>query len=317
MPHSPTSLLERAKTAKRESRYLDFKETFDPSGPGEWVEIVKDLAAMANSGGGVVVIGVKNDGHPSGFDVAPVLALDPATITDKLVKYTGEQFADFEIHDVVRDGANVAVIEVGQVSDAPLVFIKPGTYLVGPKQQKTAFPRGSIYFRHGAKSEPATNADLRDFIDRRLDKIRKTWLGGVRKVVTAPADSEVAVLTRTGTDERGFPVGFRLTDAPGAPLFGQLDPDETHPYLQKDAIAKINDRLPTGLRQANTYDMQAARAAHGIDETTHPEWIHQPKFGSKQYSDAFVDWFVERYKADAAFLDKARTRYYELQHAES
>ena len=41
--------IERARVAKRESKYLDFKERFDPGSLGEWCELLKDLVAMANS----------------------------------------------------------------------------------------------------------------------------------------------------------------------------------------------------------------------------------------------------------------------------
>jgi hypothetical protein len=79
-------------------------------------------------------------------------------------------------------------------------------------------------------------------------------------------------------------------------------------------LAAINACLPSSVRQANSYDVQAVRAALEINETTHPEWIHQPKFGSKQYSQDFVDWFVSEHSANKRFLDEARGRYYEIQY---
>jgi hypothetical protein len=78
-----------ARQAKRESKYVDFKESFDPADKGEWCELLKDLVAMANSGGGIVVVGWNDKGQHSGKPVNAVLDLDPATITDKFVKYTG------------------------------------------------------------------------------------------------------------------------------------------------------------------------------------------------------------------------------------
>lgn len=311
--------LDRAQTAKRESRYLDFKDRFDPDSTGEWVELIKDLVAMANSGGGVIVIGVRNSGDPAGSDVSRVLALDPATIADKLQRYTGEHFADFEVHEVKRAKQAVAAIVIGAAA-TPISFTHVGTYQVtvrGDKQkQKTAFSVGAVYVRHGAKSEPATTADLRDMIDRRVDAMREAWLGDIRKVVSAPPGSEIAVFTRGGSDDAGAPASIRLTTEPGAPVYGKLEPDQTHPYLQKDAIAEINSRLPKSVRKVNAYDVQAVRAALDVNETTHPEWIHQPKFGSKQYSDAFVDWMVEHHSTDDDFLQDARGRYYDLQYGD-
>jgi hypothetical protein len=102
------------------------------------VELIKDFAALANSGGGALVIGVDNIGGPSDADLAPVLSLDPAKITDKLAKYTGQHFSDFEIKEVERSGQQAAVIEVGAASEL-LIFSLPGTYPnpEKPDRQKT------------------------------------------------------------------------------------------------------------------------------------------------------------------------------------
>jgi predicted HTH transcriptional regulator len=70
--------LPRAVEAQRESKYVELEEQFDPTNDGDWLELTKDLAAIANVDGGVVVIGVRNDGSSSGADVRPVLALDGA-----------------------------------------------------------------------------------------------------------------------------------------------------------------------------------------------------------------------------------------------
>ncbi|MFN2471798.1 MAG: RNA-binding domain-containing protein [Gaiellaceae bacterium] len=76
--------LPKARAGRRESKYVEFKEQFDRTNDGEWLELFKDFVAIANIGGGVIVIGVRNDGTASGADVRPVLALDGATICDKL-----------------------------------------------------------------------------------------------------------------------------------------------------------------------------------------------------------------------------------------
>lgn len=73
MPHKPPTVTQRVEAAKVESRSLDFMESFDPTQLSEWLEVVKDLVAMANSGGGLIVVGVCNKGQPSTADV-PVTA---------------------------------------------------------------------------------------------------------------------------------------------------------------------------------------------------------------------------------------------------
>jgi len=46
-----SEIVEKGLRAKRESKYVDFKRKFDPANPGEWCELIKDMVAMANSGG--------------------------------------------------------------------------------------------------------------------------------------------------------------------------------------------------------------------------------------------------------------------------
>lgn len=282
-------LLRRARDAQRESKYVDFKARFDPRDDGEWIEIVKDLVAMSNSGGGVVVIGVNNGGTPSGADVTDVLNIDNAKIVDKFVRYTGENFDDFELHSVTRSGTDAAAIVVGAVTGAPLVFTQAGKYTTAGGKSKTAFARGAIYVRHGAKSEPATRSDLTTFIDQCLEQTRARLLSGIRQVVEAPSDSEIVGIERV-TDDTGQQ-RIRVTTDPSAPVFGQINTDDTYPHRQTELVQQVNKRLPRKIA-INRYDVDAVRRVHKINDKTAPQFAHQPKFGSMQYSDAFVDWLV-------------------------
>jgi hypothetical protein len=283
-----------------------------PSSVAEWCELVKDLVAMANTGGGVIVIGVRDDGRASGADITEVLALDPATITDKIHAYTREHFAGFDVLEVRRGRRRVAAITIDAV-DVPLVFASPGTYpdATKPGKQKTAFSRGTIYFRHGAKSEPAVSTDIAGVIERRLDRERETLLRNVRRVVEAPPGTEILPIRRGVLGAEGQPTAIQLTTDPGAPIYGRLDPDQTHPYRQKEAIIEINEKF-AGDASVNTYDMQAIRAVHEITEERFPEFVHQPRYASQQYSDGFVDWVVDQIARDNDFLADARRRYQRL-----
>ncbi|MEO5959951.1 MAG: ATP-binding protein, partial [Opitutaceae bacterium] len=54
----------------QESADFDFKASFAVKNTGDWCELLKDIVAMANSGGGRLLIGVTDDGKPSGVAVA-------------------------------------------------------------------------------------------------------------------------------------------------------------------------------------------------------------------------------------------------------
>ena len=101
--------IEKVKKAKRESKYIEFKEKFDINSSQDWCEIIKDIVAIANSGGGAIIF-VNNHGKASEYDVSSILDLDPAKITDKIAKYTNQQFSEFEIEEFKRDGKKIAVL---------------------------------------------------------------------------------------------------------------------------------------------------------------------------------------------------------------
>ena len=302
----------RAAEARRESKFVEFKGQLDPAKEGEWLELTKDLAAIANVGGGVIVIGVESDGSASHSDVRAALALDGANIFNKLAKYLGEDFDDFEVSIVTRGDDKVAAIIVGPAEEAPLTFIRPGTYPDPrrPDQQKSAFGRG-VYFRHGAKSEPATREDLRLFINRRLNRIRDDWLGGIRQVMAAPDGAEIVAIERVESDDGTRTI--RITTDEDAPLYRLADWDVSHPYRQKELVEEVNKRLPNHAT-INSHDILSVRRAHKIDVLTQPEFVHRPKFGNFQYSDAFIEWLMNQYGRDARFFSIARDRYYQMTH---
>lgn len=296
-----TSVSDNVIAAERESRSVDFKLSFDLNAASDWCEVLKDIVAIANSGGGAILFGVSNDGAtPGDASVEKILALDPAVLTDKLNKYTGVQFDDFAIEAARRDGVQIAALRIG-CARVPLVFSKPGTYPIADGKQKTAFGVGTLYVRHGAKSEPANTNDLGRIIERRLHDLRKDWMAGVRKVVNAPAGSAVNVLppaTRQSSDPSATPI--RITTDPMAPEYRLVDPDATHPYRQKEIISEIGRRLP-GVR-LNQYHIRAIRQLYGIDSDH--GLFHKSRFAPPQYSPKFVDWLCEQHARDPLFFDK-------------
>ena len=47
--YSRETLIEEAKAATQESKNIEFKESFEVDSTGEWCELIKDVAAIANS----------------------------------------------------------------------------------------------------------------------------------------------------------------------------------------------------------------------------------------------------------------------------
>jgi hypothetical protein len=278
----PTRLLKRAAAAKRSSKRVELGTT------AAWAVLVRDVAAMANSGGGVIVV--------------PTRELDEEELYEQLATYVEPDFEAVEVLGLTRAGAPAVAIVVEAVT-TPLAFARDASVEAG-----LAFARGEVYFRHGARSGPATGADVRDFIGRALEATRRQWIANIRQVMHAPDRAEVAIFETAERDEEGRPTLIRLTTDPHAPLYGQVDPDRSHPYRQKEVINELNSRLD-GARAINAFDILSVRRVHGVSEETRPEFVHVPKFGSPQYSDAFVDWLIEQHARDPRFFDEAKVRY--------
>lgn len=300
------SNLDEAINATTESANVEFKQTFELSSTQDWVEIIKDIVAVANSGGGTLLFGVDNFGQPTDESVEAILRLDPADITNKVKKYTNYEFVEFALVEALKGDTTIAALQIFALS-TPLVFTKPGTYPTHDNKQRTAFGLGTIYFRHGAKSEPGTYEDLREFVGREVAKVRDEWLDNIRKVVEAPTGSQVFLIKPDSTDE-GSPgeVPIRVVDDPSAPAFQRLDRDNTHPYRQTEVIKELNRRLKESA-SINQHDIKCIRAVHSVDQK--PQFYDQPKYGSPQYSDAFVEWIVEESSKDPDFFARTRSEY--------
>ena len=299
------TLLERALTARRESRRVEFKESFDLHSQQAWCEVIKDIVAIANTGGGIIVFGVDHKGHPTGEDLSPIAALDPARIGDKLHRYTDSHFVDFDVVDAVKDGHPVIALIVGEAV-SPIVFSKPGTYAAADERQRSAFTQGAVYFRHGAKSEPGTTEDLAVAISRRVDAVRKSWLSAVTKVVKSPVGAAAPSLPPEIKDsDSPDATPIRIVDDPAAPAFRIVDYDKTHPYRQKELLNALRAGRPD--LNINQFDLQAVRHVHAVD--ANPEFAFKSQFGARQYSPKFLNWLLSRAEEDPDFFIKARASF--------
>lgn len=302
-------LVERARTARRELKDIKFTDHFDPTGEGGWCELLRDILAFANSGGGAILVGLAADGSPSGVDPSQLIATDPAEVTDRIAKYTGVNFAGFKIMRLERyDGSQLAAILITG-SEAPIPFTRFGICDLGGGKQKTAFSKGSLYFRHGAKSEPANARDMIKWRDRSIGRARRDWLEGIRKVVSAPVGHTVTVVPSSEHAPATSVVHGSLSAAAKGPKVAVQNAQEIWPYRRKDLLLEANRRL--GSEKIREFDVQCANWKLDIVKA-HPEFAYRPhKLAAPQYSPAYVDWLVDKFEKDAHFFVRLREEYSE------
>jgi hypothetical protein len=305
-------LIQLGEIARTEDAQVEFKSKFAPEEKAAfWAEIVKDIVALANTNGGVIVFGINDDCSAAAFDCQSLESFDPAKITDQIAKYTDIQFHDFFIFSAVRLEGTFPAIGV-YPRRLPIVFTKVGTYNIGTKDkqvQKTAFSQGTLYFRHGAKSEPANQDDVRDAFFRELTRDRQEMLKNLSQVVEAGPGTRVIVADATSPTS-----DVRLTSDPSAPEIRVRDLRDTHPYRQGEAISAIRKKLERSVK-LNSHDFICIKFAEKISAQSRPDLIHMPhEKASPQYSEQFVELVAnklaanENYQADCRAAFKAHQR---------
>jgi hypothetical protein len=293
---------EELKKSTAESGQVDFKSHLDVENEGEWLEIIKDMVAMANSGGGLIIFGLDDNGSPSDFEAEQLLTFDTADITAKVRKWTSFDLPGVTWLDGARNDKRIVALKIDGL-ETPVPFVKDGQYTIN-QHTKFAFRAGQFFFRHGAKSEPGSAHDIRSSIERRLQVVRDEWLGNIRKVVEAEPGSTVRVVTPT---EASLAVvsGVRLVDDNSGVAHKLIHPDITHPLRQCDVIQRVNDRLQ-GAMKINQAHVQDIRRVHNIDEKPNFYFKRTLRGALTQYSEAFVDWIIENYTKNPGFFDQAR-----------
>jgi hypothetical protein len=256
-------------------------------------------------------LGIDNKGKTVRSNVRPVLDIDHADLVNKIYKYTNTHLSDIEITEERKSGRKVAAFRI-KPAPVPIVFYKPGTYDLGGGKQGRAFSEGTVYFRHGAKSEPATTEDIRKAIEKRITAMRKEMIKGVKKIVAAPFDSTVIVLPKeAGELKESSATPIRIVDDPSAPAYRKVDFDVTHPYRLKEFIKRVQQAFE-GKVIISSYDILCLRRLYNLDGNE--EFCHKPLYGSLQYSDALLQWLNEQYVKDPEFLSKFRKECFERRY---
>jgi hypothetical protein len=291
--------LEHAKNAESApASRLQIERQFEQRSERDWCNLIRDIAAIANSQGGDIVLRMPTE--------AP--ALTRSDILRKISDYSDSVFDEIEVGALDRSQPAVVRVTVGR-SLFPIVFTTAGGYVDPNEAEKRieAFAAGSIYFWHAGTSVPGGTGDLRDFFERLLRRVRRRWLRGIRRVLTTPIDS----VANTATNRKGprakhvatanlQPV--RITTDPDAPALQPQDVDRLYPWRQKDLLGELNARL--GRRALTTYDIQAVRRQHRLDER--PDFVFHLPGAGRRYSPAAADWFIDQHARDSEFFKKAR-----------
>lgn len=145
---------------------VDFKERWNDRG-----QLAKTLLSMANSRGGVIVIGVReeNDGSivPEGLDAFK----DKATINDEVAKYISPGL-DYEVFDFSYDSSEYAAVQ-NKKFQLVVVHDTPDRLPFVSMNATTDLEKDIIYVRRGTKCEKATADEIEKIIESKVSTIFK------------------------------------------------------------------------------------------------------------------------------------------------
>lgn len=192
---------------KEERTELDYKEAFDSSNPKDKVELAKDAIAMANTNGGYLILGARDDGTPAGLSRDQYDGLDGSKLSNKISAYCRPREVSLTLHkhqmDVAGATTLLALVLVRKHEGRPIFMSKDGTYR-DPKSRKTrqAFRKHDVYVRHDDQSVPMTPVDMERFITAAVDRQREDWMTDATELV---AESLASVRTSTDAAPRVGP----------------------------------------------------------------------------------------------------------------
>jgi hypothetical protein len=180
--------------AATETRVIDFKAAMNwrTATKCERFELLKDVAAMANVGSGLLIVGRDGPAHTTGtVSEEDAQSFDPTEVNKVVHKYLSPSHECRVERERVGDDLLI-VVDVPEFEATPLIFQETGN--CGAKECKNAphFRAGDIYIRTKAQqTQRVTTADdMRELVSRSIRKTSDELVFSIQRMLTAPQSHE-------------------------------------------------------------------------------------------------------------------------------
>jgi len=157
----------------RESSTLEFKQSFSWGSASEYA---RTCAAFANTKGGYIVFGIKNNPHKliglRSNSLKVFEEIDPARVSEFFNQHFAPEIRwDIHIHEVA--GKQFGLLYVHEASEKPVIC----TAEAGDKLRE-----GDIYYRYRGRTTRIKYPELRAIMDKRRDEEQRLWLKHLAKI---------------------------------------------------------------------------------------------------------------------------------------
>jgi len=169
----------------RESSWLEFKEKFSF---GSLPKYAKTMAAFANSQGGYIVFGIKNQPHKMvGIKGEDFNAIDPAKLTGELNEiFSPEIQWELNIHNF-KD-KSFGIIYTYQSLNKPIVAVKSSGDI----------KEAEVYYRYRGRSEKIKYPEFVQMLEERRKKEQQIWMQHLERIAKIGAEDAAIFDLNTG-----------------------------------------------------------------------------------------------------------------------
>lgn len=232
--------------SKVETARCDLKATFTPS-PAGWPNLVKDIVAMANSGGGVLVLGVDDDGSRLGLPQSLLQDLDPVRINGRIEPKAPGARVGVSYHELSYYRRTYGFLVVSP-HDALIVFDRQWSYNPeGGGRAREVIRQGVVYVRGIAETRPAQQGDLARIVQRLIETGSQQFLARIEKLAAVPMSAELVAYdpaaggqgVRLVSKGEGQPVTIVDQQPDAVPIHEILDPGVPYSSTQAEIASQV------------------------------------------------------------------------------
>ena len=158
---------------QKENSEIEFKETFH-SPRHKDKKLQKWIASFANSNGGLIIYGVKNNGELAGLKDDRFQNFDTKDLSQELIEYFAPEIK-FEIFSKEVEGFELGFLYIYKSEERPVVAIKTANNNI---------QESDIFYRYPGQSKTIAYGDLRNLIEERSRVLNEKWMKLINNIAT-------------------------------------------------------------------------------------------------------------------------------------
>ena len=158
---------------QKENSEIEFKESFH-SPKHKDKKLHKWIASFANSNGGLILYGIKDNGELIGLKNDKLKDFDNKDLSQELLDYFAPEIK-FELFIKTINNVEIGFLYIYKSENKPVITIK---------MSNNNIQEGDIFYRYPGQSRKILYGDLRDIIEEKQNQLNEKWLKLINNVAT-------------------------------------------------------------------------------------------------------------------------------------